>query len=900
MPTKRICVFLSLILILQSLPARVQAQGINLSNSSQQQSGLKEAPQPSDYYIGGITVSGVKYADPDLIILASGLEKGQHIGSLQNDPVYANAIRKLWKDDLFSNISINISRIQGDSVFLNIVLKERPRLSDYTITGITKTQIAELKDKMKIVKHRMITEALKKNIEDAVFRYFSKKGFYNVKTTITEKKDPTAKNSVVLNIHINKGKKVHINKVSFAGNENASDAALKGRMKSTKEMPRISVHPAESYNVYGQSDRSFGKYLNNLGFLSLSKTLDALNPYFRWNLFASSKYNPDKYREDKSSVVAYYNSLGYRDAQIIADTSYRVKNGNINLAMKIDEGKKYYFGDIKWEGNTKYSDSLLNHVLSIKRGQVYNQELLNARLNGTGGPNAGAAGPDITSIYMDDGYLFFRITPMETSIVGDTINYLMAIQEGPQATNNKISVSGNLKTNDYVLQRELYTLPGDKFSRAKVIRSIRQLSQLGYIDPEHIDPQLNPNYADGTVDINYNVAEKSSDQLQLSAGFGGGTGFIGSVGIVFNNFSMRNLFNIKAWDPLPMGDGQKLSIQYQSNGLWYNSANISFTEPWLGGKKPKALTLSAVYGRYAISSNTYDANNYYTGGFSGNPREHYMSYWGGGATLSERLKWPDDNFIFSYGINYQNYRLKDFDYFGISGFTDGSSNNLYFKLTLARNSVDQPIYPRSGSNISFSFQFTPPFSLLSDKDYAQEGVEQKYKWVEYHKYRFKAEWYQKIVGNLVFKFAAKYGFLGYYNPDIGYSPFERFQVGGDGMSGFNSFVGRDLISQRGYDVYAPNATIFNKYTLEVRYPFSLNPSATIFGLAFVEAANGWQNFKVYNPFKLYRSAGLGVRVYLPMFGLLGLDYGIGFDKLGPGVKFGSAGKFTFMLGYEPD
>lgn len=899
MLTNRICSLLSLIILLQCFSYSANAQGISLNNSNQTPTTLTDNQNPQEYFIGGVTVSGIKYADPQLVILASGLEKGQRIGNLQNDPIYANAIRKLWKNELFSNIAIDITRVAGDSVYLNISLKELPRLSDYIITGIGKSQISELKTKLKIVKYRMVTEALKKDIEDAVFRYFSKKGFYNVKTVIRETVDTSAANSVVLNIHISKGKKVHINEISFAGNNHVNDALLLTKMKGTKEMARISLHPAETKDVYGKTDNSFKSYINDLGFLSLSKTLQQLNPYFRWNILASSKFNPDKFQEDRKNVIDYYNSLGYRDAQIVADTTYKVNNGNINVAMKIDEGKRYYFGDIKWEGNTKYTDSFLTRILGIRKGQIYNQTLLNARLNGSGGPDAGAMGADITSLYMDDGYLFFRITPKEVSIVGDTINYVMDIQEGPQATNNRITVSGNEKTNDYVLQRELFTLPGDKFSRAKVIRSIRQLAQLGYIDPNHIDPQLNPNYSDGTVDINYDVAEKSSDQLQLSAGFGGGTGFIGSVGIVFNNFSIGNLFNLKSWNPLPMGDGQKLSIQYQSNGLWYNSANVSFTEPWLGGVKPKALTINAVYGRYAISSN-YQPGQLDDYGFSGDPRAHYMRYWGGGASLSQRLKWPDDNFIFSYGLNYQNYQLKDFNYFGVPGFENGNSNNLFFKLTLARNSEDRPIYPMSGSNISFTFQFTPPYSLFSDKDFSQETVDQKFKWVEYHKYRFTAEWYQKIVGKMVLKFAAKYGFLGYYNSEIGYSPFERFQVGGDGMSGFNSFIGRDLISERGYDVYAPNATIFNKYTMEVRYPFSLNPSATIFGLAFVEAANGWQDFKSYNPFSLYRSAGLGVRVYLPMFGLLGLDYGIGFDKLGPGVTLGGAGKFTFMLGYEPD
>jgi len=418
------------------------------------------------------------------------------------------------------------------------------------------------------------------------------------------------------------------------------------------------------------------------------------------------------------------------------------------------------------------------------------------------------------------------------------------------------------------------------------------LSNLGFIDPEKVNPVPKPNYSDGTVDIDYNVVEKSSDQLELSAGFGGGIGFTGTVGIVFNNFSIRNIFNPKAWRPLPMGDGQKLSVRYQSNGKYFNSANLSFTEPWLGGKKPTALTVSAVFGRQAYSSN---------GTLQGDPNEHYLRNFGGGVTLSKRLSWPDNNFIFSYGLNYQNYYLHDYSYLGATNFfTTGTANNLYLKLTLARNTVDQPIFPRSGSNINLSVQLTPPYSMFSEMDYANASPNSKYKLLEYHKYRFTAEWYQKIYGNLVFKFAAKYGFMGYYNKDIGYSPFERFNVGGDGLSGFSYYVGRDIISQRGYEVYATDAVIFNKYTAEVRYPFSLNPSATIFGLAFMEGANGWNDFKSYNPFQLNRSVGVGVRVYLPMFGLLGLDYGLGIDRLGNGVKFGSATKFTFMLGFEPD
>jgi outer membrane protein insertion porin family len=874
MPNLKFRYFLSALLILNCTATVTVAQLGGVSSNSS---------RSTDYVIGDITVSGSQYLDAELIILSSGLGKGDKI-KLEDDPGVAKAIRNLWLQQLFSDVGVTITKVEGSRVFLNINVVERPRLSRFSIKGISKGQESELKEKLNIVQNRMVTEAMKKDIEERIRKYYSEKGFQNTRVNIIEKKDSSAVNSVALLIDVNKGGKVHINQINFAGNQNASDGKLKGTMKGSKEMPRLSLHAADDKAIYGSSERSFKNYMRNQGYLSLSKTLDALNPYFRWNIFAGSKFNPKKYEEDKNSIIAYYNSLGYRDAQLVEDTTYTVDNGNLNIEIKVKEGRKYYFGDIQWRGNTKYSDSILNVMLGIKKGDEFNQELFDSRLS------TSMDGQDIGSLYMDDGYLFFKIEPMEKSIVGDTINYEIQIQEGPQATIKNIGISGNDRTNDHVLRRELYTRPGYKFSRADIIRSIRQISNLGFIDPEKVTPQPKPNYADGTVDIDYNVVEKSSDQLELSAGFGGGVGFTGTIGIVFNNFSLRNIFKLKEWDPLPMGDGQKLSLRYQSNGLWFNSANFSFTEPWLGGKKPTALTVNGVYGRQSYSEG---------GIYSGSPSDHYLRNFGGGVTLSKRLKWPDDNFVFSYGINYQNYYLKDYDYF-VSDFRNGNANNLFFRLTLARNSVDQPIYPRSGSNINFTFQFTPPYSLFSDKNYQDATASEKYKWIEYHKYRFTAEWYQRIAGDLVFKLAAKYGFMGYYNKEIGYSPFERFNVGGDGLSGFNYFVGRDIIAQRGYEVYAQNAVVFNKYTAEVRYPFSLNPSATIFGLAFVEGANGWNSFKEYNPFKLYRSAGLGVRIYLPMFGLLGLDYGLGFDRLGNGTKFGDATKFTFMLGFEPD
>jgi outer membrane protein insertion porin family len=885
MPKFKLRYILSAFILLGSIPSVTQAQMGGVGGSTSQN---------ADLTIGDITITGTKYLDAELLKSVSGLSPGDKIKP-ENDPGVAKAIKSLWSQQLFSDVGIYITKIEDGKASVEIRIKERPRLATFKITGITKGQESELKDKLTIVPGRMVTEAMKKDIEQRIKKFFGEKGFANTTVNIYEAADSSGGTGVNLVINVDKGGKVHINQIIFSGNDNADDTKLKGEMKGTKEMARISLHSAEAASVYGSEKRSFKNYLDQQGYLSLSKTLDALNPYFRWNIFAGSKFNPKKYEEDKNSVIAYYNSKGYRDAQIDEDTTYFAPNGSMNVEMKVKEGRRYYFGDIKWRGNTKYTDSILTLLLDIKKGDVFNQELFDRRLGTGGGGPEGSQ--DIGSLYMDDGYLFFKIEPHEKSIDGDTINYEVSIQEGPQATIKNIGIIGNDRTNDFVLRRELFTRPGYKFSRTDIIRSIRQLSNLGFIDPEKVVPTPKPNYADGTVDIDYNIVEKSSDQLELSAGFGGGIGFTGTVGIVFNNFSLRNIFNFKEWTPLPMGDGQKLSLRYQSNGKYFNSANLSFTEPWLGGKKPVALTVSAVYGRQAYSGD---------GTIQGDPNQHYLRNWGGGVTLSRRLNWPDNNFIFSYGVNYQNYYLHSYDYLGANGFFNtGTSNNLYFKLTLARNTVDQPIYPRSGSNISFSFQFTPPFSAFSNTDYATASVNDKYRWIEYHKYRFTAEFYQRIAGNLVFKFAAKYGYLGYYNKDIGYSPFERFNVGGDGLSGFSYYVGRDIISQRGYEAGygiqnspALDATIFNKYTAEVRYPFSLNPSATIFGLAFAEGANGWQDFKTYNPFQLYRSVGVGVRVYLPMFGLLGLDYGIAIDNLKiPGAQ---KTKFTFMLGFEPE
>jgi outer membrane protein insertion porin family len=836
---------------------------------------------PKEYEIGGITVSGSQYLDQDLLIAVSGLTQGSKV-RLPGDDKISHAIRMLWKQDLFANIRIDIVRTVGDKVFLEIVVEERPKLSRWNFKGIKKSETTELNDKIGLNKNRVFTDAVKKETEVRIKKYFVDKGYGRTTVHTTERRDTTKANTVIATFIIDKGQKTHINQINISGNEAVSTARLKRTFKGTKEMTRITIHPENDESVYGGEKLEKGAYWKNFGFLSVSKTMEAIDPYFRFKLFSASKYNEQKLEDDKQSLVSHYNALGYRDAAVVEDTAYAVKNGNLNVDLKVHEGHRYYFGDITWRGNSKYSDDQLSKLLAIRKGDVYNSSLLDTR---TGKQLSPEGGEDVTSLYMDDGYLFFNIDPVETSIINDTINYEMRITEGSQATVGQIAIYGNDRTNEHVIRRELYTLPGEKFRRADLIRSQRQIANLGFFDAEKIGMQPKPHPETGTVDIDYTVVEKSSDQLQLSAGFGGGVKFYGTVGIAFSNFSVRNIFKPKLWDPLPVGDGQKFAVNFQSNGPTYNSFNTSFTEPWLGGKKPNALSVSFVYSRFSQNA--------------ANPSLNSMRQIGGGVSLSRRLKWPDDNFVLTYGINYQNYKLNK--YALVPTFDSGTSNNLYFKIVLARYTVDQPLYPRSGSNISFTFQFTPPWSAFSDKNYIGESSAQLYKLIEYHKYRFTADWYKSIVGNLVLKLSAKYGFLGYYNPQIGFSPYERFQLGGDGLSGQSYFIGKDIISQRGYEIYATEATIFNKYTLEMRYPFSLSPTSTIYALAFADAANAWQSFRTYNPFKLNRDAGLGIRIFLPMFGLLGLDYGVGFDRNIPGVtSFKDISRFTFMLGFEPD
>jgi outer membrane protein insertion porin family len=594
------------------------------------------------------------------------------------------------------------------------------------------------------------------------------------------------------------------------------------------------------------------------------------------------------------------------------DTIYHNAVGHLNIDMQIKEGRKYFFGDINWRGNTKYPDSILSSILNIKKGDIYNREIFFNKL----GKTPTAEGGDISGLYQDDGYLFFSINPIETAVYNDTIDFEVRIQEGPQATIKTIRIAGNEKTKDFVVRREIRTIPGDKFSRTLLIRSQREISQLNYFDQEKIKIDPIPNPEDGTVDINYGVEEKSSDQLELSAGWGGFIGLTGTLGVTFNNFSSKNIFKKTAWDPLPMGDGQKLSIRFQSNGKAFRSTNFSFTEPWFGGIKRNTLSVSVYNTKFG---QTFDQ---FTGMFDPNAADsRYISTTGATVSFGRQLAWPDDFFSLSMGLNYTRYTLKDYaiDPFNLPNFDNGIVNNLNFRIALQRTSVDQPLFPRTGSTFLLSGQLTPPYSLF-DPNFAFK--QNPYELLEYHKWRFNGEWYVplgKPAGEdrnkqFVLKFAAKYGFVGRYNTDLAISPFERFQVGDAGLSNQFALLGFDIIAQRGYPVYESSNpkinpdqqssrqkfTIFNKYAVEIRYPLSLAASSTIYALGFFEAANGWYSMKEYNPFNLRRSVGVGMRFFLPMFGLLGFDYGIGLDRLNGTNSLKDAARFTFMLGFEPE
>lgn len=866
---------------------------------------------PKEYTIAGITVGGTKAFDENLIISISGLAVGDKV-QLPGTDVFGKAISKLWKQSLISKIEIYFTKVMDRNLYIHFEITERPRLSAFKFVGVKKGERDDLENKVGLVKERVVTENMKLSAIEVIRKFYYEKGYRNADIRLQEEPISSLNNAVSITFYITKGNKVKINSLNFSGNETVAEQKLKKQMKGTKEKPRFTLFPISVKNPFGDTVKriTFKEYANDAGFLSFTKTREAVSPYVRINL-TSGKFSEKKYDEDKEQILNYYNSQGYRDVVIVGDTAIFDQKNNLNLFIKVNEGSKYYFGDIVWKGNTKYSDSILNVILGIKRGDIYNLELLNKRL----GKMPSAEGGDIQSLYMDDGYLFYRIDPVETAVNKDTIDFEVRMTEGPQATYGNITISGNDKTKDYVIRRELRTVPGEKFSRADIIRTQRELGQLGFINAEKINPNVVPNADNGTVDINWEIEEKSADQLELSAGFGGGIGLTGTLGITFNNFSIKNITKKSTWDPLPSGDGQKLSARIQSNGKAFRSYNFSFTEPWLGGKKRNSFTVGYSNTKYA------NAYNQFTGQYDRSAADSsFVKTSSFTLSLGKQLKWPDDYFNLIYALNIQQYKLKNYSLFGnTEELRNVTSTNVSLKIALVRNSAGpNPIFPTSGSNFLLSGQFTLPYTALGIATTAQN----QYKLPEFHKWRFNGEWYVPIGRakgpdknkQFILKAAAKYGFIGRYSKKLAISPFERFQVGDAGLSNNFALLGYDIIAHRGYPVYSSSDprvnpdggtpsqyfTIFNKYTMELRYPFSTSASSTIYGLAFFEAANGWYDFKSYNPFKLRRSAGIGARFFLPMFGLLGFDYGIGFDRYTQGGGLKGAAKFTFMLGQEPE
>ncbi len=857
-------------------------------------SPLFDYNQPKVYEVGGITITGTEYLNEDILVRLSGLGVGDKISVPGED--IPKAIKALWKQKLFADVKIYATKVVNNVIFLEVSVKERPRLSKYKFNGVKKTEEDELRDRLLLRRGRIVDENLRNRTVNSVKSYYIDKGFLNVQVETKDKIDEEFSNTIILTIDVNRGNKIKINEIIVNGNDQILSRKIRKQMKETKERTRVNPEaPLIFFN-----DMKKAKIGDVLGNLSPAEALQYIDEnVMRVTLFKQSKFLEEKYDEDLKAIIALYNEKGYRDARIASDSMYFVNDKAINLVLNVEEGQQYYFRNIEWKGNSKYTDKQLDAILGIKKGDVYNQTALQMRLFMD--PNAN----DVSSLYMDDGYLFFQVNPEEQMIEGDSIDLQLNVYEGAQATVNKVIISGNSKTHEHVIRRELRSLPGTKFSRSDIIRSQREIAALGMFDPEQIQINPIPNPANGTVDIEYKVTEKASDQLELSAGWGQG-GIVGSLGVSLNNFSLRNAFNKGGWQPIPSGDGQKLALRFQSTGSQYQALTGSFTEPWLGGKKPNALSVAIFTQRqcfncFSIQNRIVDEED----------RQQLMIY-GGTIGIGQRLRIPDDNFILRTELSYQHYRLNNYNFDFI--INDGVSNDLNFRVELSRYSIDQPIFPRSGSNIMLSLQITPPYSLISGREL--NSIQSLYKWAEYHKWKFKAEWFTSIVGNLVLRTSAKMGLMGFYNNKIGYSPFERFQLGGDGLAANFGLYGRDIIGLRGYQPEHissnPNSNqgdpFYSKYTLELRYPLTLNPSSTVYALAFVEAGDSWGSFKEFNPFQLKRSAGLGLRIFLPMFGTLGFDYALGFDK--PGINqenlTGVSGflnrfaEFHVILGVEPE
>lgn len=815
---------------------------------------------PKQYEIGGITFVGADNLDSRMVLLVAGLHVGDEI-KIPGDRI-STAIDNLWNQGLFEDVKISVTKIQGRNIFLEIAVTSRPKLSKFSFhgRGVSNNDKEKLREEMNIKSGDVVTENLLTTSKNRIRSYYIQKGYTNIEVITSTKADTSngKTDRVIVDFDVNIGKKVKIDSLIFEGNNMVPSIKLQQKMKNTHD-----VHYAKKLRFWTPS------------------------------FWKKSKYIEADMAEDLNEVINYYNELGFRDARIVMDTVWPVasadlkmsdkkksKQDRVKVKVKVYEGQKFFFRNITFSGNTIYSSENLARHLRIEKGDPYNKTTLETNLN------YNPSGTDISSMYMDNGYLFFNATPVEVAVDNDSIDIEIRIVEGTQARIKNVTIEGNTVTNDKIIMRELHTRPGDLFSRDAVIRSQRELVTLGYFKQETIQPIPRPNPKDGTVDIVYKVEEGSTSQLQLQGGYGSGM-IIGQIGVQLNNFSARNIFNKSAWQPLPAGDGQKLGINAVSNGTYYYALSGSFTEPWLGGKSAQSLTVSAYHNLYS--------NGFY---YDKSSKSFYsLQITGGGVSMSKRLKWPDDYFIFSQGITYKHYILDNYSSLAGNLFTDGVANDISYGITISRNSLDSPIYPRSGSEFSIAGYVTPPYSLFSGKDYSEASAQDKYRWVEYYKLNIRGSWMLNLVGDLVLNARFRFGFMGAYNNDIGLSPFGRYYVGGDGLSTW-MLDGREVIPLRGYENNSINPTnggaIFDRYTMELRQPIIESNSATIYVLGFLEGGNSWSNFKEFQPFKLYNSAGLGVRLYMPMFGLIGIDWGYGFD----GVNGGS--KFHFSIGQSID
>ena len=834
---------------------------------------------PKRYEIAGITVSGIDNYEDYVLIGLSGLSVGQVI-TIPGDEI-TNAIKRYWKHGLFSNVSITIEKVVGDQAYLNIALTQRPRLSQLNFNGVKKSEKEDLEAKLNFRQGNQVTPNMIDRAKIVIKRYYDDKGFKNAEVNIIQRDDAVEKNSLILDINIDKKEKVKVNKIYITGNSALEEKELKKAMKKTNE-----------------------------------------KGYWR-DFFRPKKFTDNLYDEDKQLLISKYNEHGYRDAHIVVDSVVPFDDKTVDVYIQVEEGNQYHIRSINWVGNTVYESQGLSEVLRMKAGDVYNQKKLDERVQ----MDEDAIG----NLYYNNGYVFARVEPVEINVTADSVDLEMRVLEGPQATINRVRIAGNDRLYENVIRRELMTKPGDLFSRDALMRSARELQQMGHFNPESISPDVKPDYSNGTVDVNWMLESKNNDQVEFSLGYGQ-TGVIGKIALKFTNFSMYNLFhksdNYRAF--IPQGDGQTFSISGQTNGTYYQSYNISFLDPWFGGKRPNSFSLNAFFSlQTGINNNYYNSayyNNYYNNmygyGSYNNYYNNYESYYDPDKYLrmyglsigwGKRLHWPDDYFTLYGELSYTRYDLNNWEYFIIS---NGNSNNINLSLNLGRSSIDNPIFPRQGSEVSFNVSITPPYSLFDNVDYKalsevsstdanyNETLRQRYKWIEYHKWKFKSKFYTALTGGqkcLVLMARADFGLLGHFNK-YKKSPFETFYVGGDGMSGYSYNYYTDMVALRGYDngsltPYGSEGYAYSRFTMELRYPLMLENSTQIYALAFLEGGNAWTDVRKFNPFDMKRSAGVGVRIYLPMIGLMGIDWAYGFDKVS-GYDAAGGSQFHFILGQE--